>query len=178
MYARLLIESLRRGTRRKLLAVSAVALGTLGATALGEVVLASGDRLAAEMGSYGANLVTTPAREGETLPVGDLVKVRRIFWKNNIVAVAPTLDLRVRMEPGEPGGTVAPLVGSWFDHPLEPDFRTGLPRTRPTLAVEGRWPGDEAAEIAVGRRLAQRLGVKPGSEMRAGLGDRSEGFRV
>ena len=175
MYARLLIESLRRGTRRKLLAVSAVALGTLGATALGEVVLASGDRLAAEMGSYGANLVTTPAREGETLPVGDLVKVRRIFWKNNIVAVAPTLDLRVRMEPG---GTVAPLVGSWFAHPLEPDFRTGLPRTRPTLAVEGRWPGDEAAEIAVGRRLAQRLGVKPGSELRAGLGDRSEGFRV
>src|SRR5881227_1890481 len=145
MYARLLIESLRRGTRRKLLAVSAVALGTLGATALGEVVLASGDRLAAEMGSYGANLVTTPAREGETLPVADLVKVRRIFWKNNIVAVAPTLDLRVRMEP---------------------DFRTGLPRTRPTLAIEGRWRGDEAAEIAVGRRLAQRLGVKPGSELR------------
>ncbi|HET9211699.1 MAG TPA: ABC transporter permease [Thermoanaerobaculia bacterium] len=175
MYARLLIESLRRGTRRKLLAVSAVALGTLGATALGEVVLASGDRLAAEMGSYGANLVTAPAREGGTLPVGDLAKVRQIFWKNNIVAVAPTLDLRVRMEPGQ---TVAPLVGSWFDHPLEPDFRTGLPRTRPTLAVEGRWPHDEASEIAVGRRLAQRLGVQTGSELRAGLGERSEGFRV
>jgi putative ABC transport system permease protein len=175
MYARLLIESLRRGTRRKLLAVSAVALGTLGATALGEVVLASGDRLAAEMGSYGANLVTVPAREGETLPVADLAKVRRIFWKNNIVAVAPTLDLRVRMEPG---GTVAPLVGSWFDHPLEPGFRTGLPRTRPTLAVEGRWPREGEPEITVGRRLAQRLGVKTGSGLRAGLGDRSEGFRV
>ncbi|HEY2293258.1 MAG TPA: ABC transporter permease [Thermoanaerobaculia bacterium] len=178
MYARLLIESLRRGTRRKLLAVSAVALGTLGATALGEVVLASGDRLAAEMGSYGANLVTAPARDGDTLPVGDLVKVRRIFWKNNIVAVAPTLDLRVRMEPGGPGGTIAPLVGSWFDHPLEPDFRTGLPRTRPTLAVEGRWPREGEPEAVVGRRLAQRLGVKPGSELRAGLGGRSEGFRV
>jgi len=173
MYARLLIESLRRGTRRKLLAVSAVALGTLGATALGEVVLASGDRLAAEMGSYGANLVTTSAKEGGTLPVGDLVKVRRIFWKNNIVAVAPTLDLRVRM-----GDVVAPLVGSWFDHPLEPGFRTGLPRTRPTLGVEGRWPREGEPEVAVGRRLAQRLGVKPGSELRAGLGDRSEGFRV
>jgi putative ABC transport system permease protein len=173
MYARLLIESLRRGTRRKLLAVSAVALGTLGATALGEVVLASGDRLAAEMGSYGANLVAAPAREGETLPVEDLVKVRRIFWKNNIVAVAPTLGLRVRM-----GDVVAPLVGSWFDHPLEPGFRTGLPRTRPTLAVEGRWPRDEQSEITVGRRLAQRLGVKPGSELRAALRDRSEGFRV
>jgi putative ABC transport system permease protein len=178
MYARLLIESLRRGTRRKLLAVTAVALGTLGATALGEVVLASGDRLAAEMGSYGANLVTVPARPGDTLPMAELAKVRRIFWKNNIVAVAPTLDLRVRMEPGGPGGTIAPLVGSWFDHPLEPGFRTGLPRTRPTLAVEGRWPRDEEPEVAVGRRLAQRLGAKPGSALRAALGDRSEELRV
>jgi len=173
MYARLLIESLRRGTRRKLLAVSAVALGTLGATALGEVVLSSGDRLAAEMGSYGANLVTTPAREGETLPAADLVKVRRIFWRNNIVAVAPTLDLRVRM-----ADVVAPLVGTWFDHPLEPGFRTGLPRTRPTLAVEGRWPSEGASEVALGRRLSERLALRPGSDLRASLGDRSQDFRV
>ena len=175
MYARLLIESLRRGTRRKLLAVSAVALGTLGATALGEVVLASGDRLAAEMGSYGANLVMTPKQEGATLAVADLAKVRRIFWKNNVVAVAPSLDLRVRMAPGD---LVAPLVGSWFDHPLEPGFRTGLPRTRPTLAVEGRWPRDEELEIVLGRRLAARLGLRAGSELRASLGDRSQRFRV
>jgi len=173
MYARLLIESLRRGTRRKLLAVSAVALGTLGATALGEVILSSGDRLAAEMGSYGANLVTAPAREGETLPAADLVKVRRIFWRNNIVAVAPTLDLRVRMED-----VVAPLVGTWFDHPLEPGFRTGLPRTRPTMAVEGRWPSEGASEVALGRRLSQRLALRPGSDLRASLGDRSQDFRV
>jgi putative ABC transport system permease protein len=178
MYARLLIESLRRGTRRKLLAVSAVALGTLGATALGEVVLSSGDRLAAEMGSYGANLVTAPAREGETLPVADLVKVRRIFWRNNIVAVAPTLDLRVRMASGAGADTVAPLVGTWFDHPLEPGFRTGLPRTRPTLAVEGRWPSEGAAEVALGRRLSERLALRPGSDLRASLGGRGQGFRV
>src|SRR3954452_1004725 len=126
MYARLLIESLRRGTRRKLLAVSAGARGTLGATALGEVVLASGDRLPAEMGSYGANLVMTPARPRDTLAVADLVKVRQIFWRNNIAAVSPTLDLRVRMQAGAQD-VVAPLVGAWFDHPLEAGFRTGLP---------------------------------------------------
>jgi putative ABC transport system permease protein len=174
MYGRLLLESLRRGTRRKLLAVSAVALGTLGATALGEVVLASGDRLAAEMGSYGANLVTAPASEGETLPVADLAKVRRIFWRNNIVAVSPSLSLRVRM----PGDLVAPLVGAWFDHELEPGFRTGLPKTRPTLAVDGRWPREGEPEAALGRRLAGRLGLRPGGELRVGLGERSESFRV
>src|SRR5690349_4061845 len=121
MYGRLLLESLRRGTRRKLLAVSAVALGTLGATALAEVVLASGDRLAAEMGSYGANLEMVPAPGRETLPAADLARVRKIFWRNNIVAVTPVRTLRVRMAPGD---VVAPLVGTWFDQALETGWRT------------------------------------------------------
>jgi putative ABC transport system permease protein len=175
MYARLLIESLRRGTRRKLLAVSAVALGTLGVTALAEVVLASGDRLAADLGSYGANLEMVPVRDGETLPLGDLAVVRRIFWRNNIVALAPFFTLRVRLEPG---GTVAPLVGTWFDHTLEPDWRTGLPRTRPTLQVEGRWPRETAAEVVLGRRLAKRLALHQGDQLQALLGAHRESFRV
>ncbi|HEX6901467.1 MAG TPA: ABC transporter permease [Thermoanaerobaculia bacterium] len=173
MYARLLAESLRRGTRRKLLAVTAVALGTLGATALAEVVLASGDRLAAEMGSYGANLTVEPAREGGTLPVGHLAEIRKIFWRNNIVALAPLHSLRVRM-----GDVVAPLVGTWFDHELERGWRTGLPRTRPTLKVDGRWPADGSSEVAVGTRLAQRLGLRVGDELRAGLGARTASLRV
>src|SRR5947209_847668 len=183
MYGRLLIESLRRGTRRKLLAVSAVALGTLGATALAEVMLASGDRLASEMGSYGANLEVVPAQEGETLPVAELAAVRKIFWRNNIVALAPLHSLRVRWAPGEPREVVAPLVGTWFDHALEPDWWTGLPRTRPTLKVAGRWPreGSEqgaGAEVVLGRRLAARLGRGPGDEVQARLGERGAAFRV
>lgn len=175
MYARLLTESLRRGTRRKLLAITAVALGTLGATALLEVVLASGDQLAAELGSYGANLEMVPVRKGETLPVSDLAAVRRIFWRNNIVAIAPFHSLRVRLEPG---GAVAPLVGTWFDHALEAGWRTGLPRTRPTLKVAGRWPREDAGEVALGRRLAKRLGLRQGDELRATLGSHHQGFRV
>jgi putative ABC transport system permease protein len=173
MYVRLLAESLRRGTRRKLLAVTAVALGTLGATALAEVVLASGDRLAAEMGSYGANLQLVPKPGRETLPEPSLARVRKIFWRNNVIALAPLYSLRVRT-----GERVAPLVGTWFDHELEPGWRTGLPRTRPTLRVEGRWPRDGEAEVAVGRRLAQRLGVRPGSEIETALGGRAESLAV
>ncbi len=174
MYFRLLAESLRRGTRRKLLAVTAVALGTLGATALAEVILASGDRLAAEMSSYGANLELVPAPGRDTLPVASLEQVRRIFWRNNIVALSPFWPLRVKMNGVKMDGkTVAPLVGTWFDHELEPGWRTGLPRTRPTLQIDGRWPHDGEDEVAVGRRLASRLGVRPGDEMDAALGDRS-----
>jgi putative ABC transport system permease protein len=193
MYARLLIESLRRGTRRKLLAVTAVALGTLGATALGEVMLASGDRLASELASYGANLELVPGPGQATLAAARLPLVRRIFWRNNIAAMAPLYPLRLRLavdqrgEAGTAAGApvIAEVVGTWFHYPLEPDWRTGLPATRPTLRVAGRWPRDEPAtpagggevlepaEAVLGRRLAARLHLGIGGHLRASLGARS-----
>ncbi|HXO19678.1 MAG TPA: ABC transporter permease [Thermoanaerobaculia bacterium] len=176
MYLRLLAESMRRGTRRKLLAVTAVALGTLGATALGEVMLASGDRLASDMGSYGANIEILPAAGRGTLPVDDLGRLRTIFWRNNVAAFAPFHSLRVRFAGA--GGVVAPLSGTWFDHSLPDGFRTGLPATRPTLKVNGRWPREGAAEAVLGRRLAERLGVTVGGEVRAEVGGRGASFRV
>ncbi len=189
MYLRLLAESVRRGTRRKLLAVTAVALGTLGAVALAEVLLASGDRLAAEMGSYGANIEVVPAAGAATLAVADLAKLSKIFWRNNLVAVAPLLPVRVRMAVpampaagGAPVPVVAPLVGSWFDHPLEPRWRTGLPATRPTWKVAGRWPREALAggepETVLGRRLAARLGARVGSVVEASVGARTARLRV
>ena len=104
VYLRLLAESVRRGPaqaprRRRGGARHA------GVTALAGVLLASGDRLAAEMGSYGANLSLASAREGETLPVEALEKLGVIFWRNNIKAAAPLLPLRVRV-----GEAVVPLV--------------------------------------------------------------------
>jgi putative ABC transport system permease protein len=178
MYTRLLLESLRRGTRRKLLAVSAVALGTFGATALAEVMLASGDRIAAELSSYGANLELVPAAGRQTLAVTDLPTIRKIFWRNNIVALAPFQDVRVRLQPGAPRETVAPLVGTWFDHDLEGGWRTGLPRVRPTLRIDGRWPREGADEVVLGRRLAARLGLAAGSAVRARLGGQEAAYRV
>lgn len=193
MYARLLLESLRRGTHRKLLAVTAVALGTLGATALGEVMLASGDRLASELASYGANLELVPGPGQATLAVARLPLVRRIFWRNNIAAMAPLYPLRLRLSVDQRGeaGTAAALpviaevVGTWFHYPLEPEWRTGLPATRPTLRIAGRWPRDEPAttagagellapaEAALGRRLAARLHLGIGGHLWASLGVRS-----
>ncbi len=165
MFLRLLIESFRRGRRSKALALGAVALGTLAATALATLVLASGDRFARSLASYGANLRVVPADGADTLPVGELERLDKIFWRNNLVAIAPLLELRVEMTPtaaGAPAGaavpTVAPVVGTWFGHHLA-HWTTGLPSTRPSLPVTGRWPADGAAEVALGRRLAARLGL-------------------
>ncbi len=185
MYLRLLAESVRRGTRRKLLAATAVALGTMGAAALAEVVLASGDRLAAELSSYGANLEVVPKAAGATLPAAELSGLKKIFWANNIVAFAPLRELRVRLSAGPGDGLVAPLVGTWFDvaaDPLSRAWRTGLPAVRPTLRIAGRWPADGVSpgqrEIALGRRLAARLGARAGSILRADLGPHHEDLRV
>ena len=92
MFTRLVAESLRRNRRSKLVALAAIALGLTAATALVEVLVASGDRLAAEMGSYGANIEVVP-RQGETFEASHLGEIRTIFWRHNIVAVAPLLDL-------------------------------------------------------------------------------------
>lgn len=163
MFLRLLIESFRRGRRAKALALGAVVLGTLAATALTTLVLASGDRFARTMASYGANLRVVPAAGAATFPVSDLAALDKIFWRNNLVAIAPLLSLRVEMRRGGTGNAVAapivaPVVGSWFDHRMA-HWTTGLPSTRPSLPVTGRWPREGAGEVALGRRLAERLGV-------------------
>lgn len=178
MFSRLVAESLRRNSRSKLVALAAIALGLTAATALVEVLVASGDRLAAEMGSYGANIEVVP-RDGKTFEAAHLGEIRTIFWRHNIVAVAPLLDLRVRFEPAD---VVAPLVGTWFDVDLDEGpaetWRTGLPAVRPTLAVDGRWPRDGEPEVVLGRRLAQRLGVGTGGTVTTELAGRRRELAV
>lgn len=171
MFLRLLIESLRQGRRRKLVAAAAVGIGTLAATAVGALLLASGDRLAAELASYGANLELTPAT-GDGFAVAGLAKARTIFWRNNLVGVAPLRATRVGWTAADGGELVAPLVGTWFDHPTDGAWRTGLAQTRPSLTVSGRWPAEGAAEVVLGRRLAKLLGVAPGAPARVRLGER------
>jgi putative ABC transport system permease protein len=199
MFARLLFESFRRGRRAKLLALGAVTLGTLAATALAVLLLGSGDQLARTLATYGANIRVLPDDGADTLPVAELAGLDETFWRNNIVAVAPLLELRVRfrasppsprpsppargerapLPAGAPGadGVVAPVVGTWFDHPLAAG-RTGLPATRPSLPVAGRWPADDANEVALGRRLAAALGAVPGDRLRLELAGRRTEARV
>lgn len=173
MFARLLAESLRRGRRRKLVAASAIALGTAGTAALGAVLLQAGDEVNAALSAYGANLSLASARERGTLPVASLDALGKIFWRNNLKAVAPILPLRVAA-----GGTVVTLVGTWFERDFGGGLRGGLPGARPTLPVEGRWPAEDASEAAIGRRAAARLRVGIGDELPVALAGREAALLV
>ena len=93
------------------------------------------------------------------------MSLKRIFWRNNIVAFAPFLYVPATLE-GQP----VVVIGSWFEKPLPVDksevFVTGLEKLHPTWKVTGQWPADDDATGAlVGRRLAERLNLHPGQAL-------------
>ena len=200
MFLRLVTDSFTRRPKRKLLTMAALALGMAVATAALSVSLDVGDKLAEEFRSLGANLLVTPladslpleiggvdyrpANAGAYLPEGDLGKLKTIFWRFNIVAFAPILDVPAvvsisgnnRQEPMEN----VQLVGTWVNHEVKiPDgttYSTGIEKTNPWWQVnEGRWFSEANAkqeatnatsvEGVIGEKLARRLGVNLGQSV-------------
>src|SRR3974377_2104323 len=114
MFLRLVADSFTRRPKRKLLTLAALALGMAVATAALSVSLDVGDRLAQEFRSLGANLLVTPeadslpleiggvdyrpANAGSYLPEEDLGKLKKIFWRHNIMAFAPILETSAKIE--------------------------------------------------------------------------------
>src|SRR5262249_46648720 len=150
-----------RQKRRKAVVLTAVALGTAAAAALGDMALDIGDKVGAELKSFGANLVLLPKGGGGPLVVGgedvsglrgpayldetDLPKVKANFWKNNLPAFAPMLEVL-----GRAGGRTVLLRGVWFERPARENARAeddssaleGVRALNPYWSVEGRWPDD------------------------------------
>src|SRR5215469_2327934 len=197
MFFRLVADSFTRRPKRKMLTLAALALGMAVATAALSVSLDVGDRLAQEFRSLGANLIVTPqadslpleiggvdyrpANAGAYLPEADLGKLKTIFWRFNIMAFAPVLEVPVAAwspasknwsSPGVSDNTT--LVGTWSDHTVAiPDgttYETGIPKTNPWWQVDGRWFKDGSDECLVGVGAAKHFGVNVGDilHVRAG----------
>jgi putative ABC transport system permease protein len=174
--------------------MAALAMGMAVATAALSVSLDIGDRLAQEFRSLGANLLVTPqadslpleiggvdyrpANAGAYLPQADLGKLKTIFWRHNIMAFSPVLNVPVLMatrssDAGGPSQKVQ-LLGTWVNHEVKiPDgntYATGIERTNPWWQLkEGRWFMENAStnepEVLVGEKLAQRLGITLGAKL-------------
>src|SRR5579862_9397747 len=178
MFVRLVYESFRRQTRRKLLMAAAVTLGAAVSTAMIAIAIDIGDKISHELRSYGANLVVTPADDsldvqigsvnlkpagGATLSEADLPKIKGIFWRNNITGFAPELPVRVKV-----GGADATLVGTYFAKTMsfgKQEFTTGARKAFPWWKVSGAWPADDSNQVLVGEKLASEHGVQPGSRI-------------
>jgi len=170
-----------RRRRRKLLSLLAVTLGITVATAVGTIGLDVGDKVNRELRSFGANISVTPAADGIRVTVGgvdlrpagagaylpqdDLIKLKSIFWRNNIVAFAPFVYVPVEVQARR-----AVLVGTWFQKQLQIDkpetFRTGLGLLHPNWIIHGEWPSDAGGSAClVGQRLASLLGAHTGENL-------------
>ena len=155
MFARLVYESFRRQTRRKLLAGIAITLGVAVATAMIAVATDIGDKINRELRSYGANLVITPQEDTLDVEIGginlkppsdgaflneaDLPKIRGTFWHHNIVGFSPMLPVRAKLTNRSQAEEVT-LLGTYFDKQLtfgKEDFTTGVRITHPWWKVEG-----------------------------------------
>jgi putative ABC transport system permease protein len=146
MYLRIVGESLRRRARAKLAALFAVALGAGAAGGLVMLFLGVGDRMAAELRRFGANIEILPGHE--PLAEESLPRLQETFWRNQIVRVIPEL----RFEAG--GFTV---VGREPD----PGWRIqGRPGVLAGIAL-GLGPG---ATVEVGRPLKVTVVVETGGE--------------
>jgi putative ABC transport system permease protein len=204
MFLRLVADSFTRRPKRKMLTLAALALGMAVATAALSVSLDVGDRLAQEFRSLGANLLVTPeadslpleiggvdyrpANAGAYLPEADLGKLKTIFWRFNIKAFAPILEVPVQAwspasknwsGPGVVDRTT--LIGTWSDHTVAiPDgtaYQTGIEKTNPWWHVEGRWFNEGADECLVGTAFAKKFGVKAGDTLNVHANDRT-GWRT
>jgi len=193
MFLRLVADSFTRRPRRKLLTGAALALGMAIATAALSVSLDVGDRLALEFRSLGANLVVTPqadslpleiggvdyrpANSGAYLPVADLPKLKSIYWHNNIIGFAPSLETFITV--GNPASVpetssyiptrAVQFLGTWTKHPVRTadgsSFVTGIAKTNSRWSVAGRWFDDDKRECVVGSKLARQLRVSAGSNL-------------
>ncbi len=210
MLLSLLKDALRRRTRRLLVTVLAVTTGASLAAALLGISLDITGQMGRELRAYGANILAAPAGgdlklEIAGMPVrvpggrslldeGELVKLKTIFWRNNIVGFAPYLTTLA-----EVGGRSVALTGTWFDKLLtlpkgaavrtgfaqtegaqaDDSFRTGVKSIAPWWQVQGAWVRDDDLTAAMsGAGLARRMGWQLEDEIAVRVGERTARFRI
>lgn len=150
------------------------------------------ENIAEQMRAFGPNIVVRPKYENlplefaginlsppaKFLREGEIEKIKKIFWRNNILNLAPFLSITCRL--GEENIFV---VGTWFGRELTVDgevFTFGVGKIFPWWKVEGNYP--EGKQALVGEKLAKEFALKKGDRItltRTGPGGRkSEEFII
>jgi putative ABC transport system permease protein len=125
-----------------------------------------------------------PANAGAYLPETDLGKLKTIFWRFNIMAFSPILDVPVEAwspaskDWSNPGAAdKVTLIGAWSKHTVPiPDgttYVTGVEKTNPWWHVDGNWFAEGADECIVGAAFAKKFGVKTGDALNVHANDRT-----
>ena len=165
-FLRMITRSFTRQLRRRLLIALTVCLSATVSVSMLGVVFDVGDKLNAELSTYGSNITVQPKADavvsdlyntesgGATstsdptafLKESDAAKIKTIFWSFNITSFAPQLNIHATVN-----GTNVPVVGTWFNKNLK--ISTGE-----TTVV----PKDDSDQGVIGKTLASELGVTTG----------------
>ena len=164
----MLITLIKRSlvNQKKAMAVMivSVSVGTAIAASLLALSLDITSKVSKELRSFGANIVIAPRVAGLAAVSGqrrylresDLAKAKTIFWRHNIVGIAPVLTVR-----DEQLGLS--MLGTWYQRTLavpgeKKGFVTGADSVMPWWWIEGKWPSSDD-EIMAGISLAKKRGL-------------------
>ena len=151
-FARLVSRSFTRQPRRRGLIALTVALSTAISVAMLGVVLDVGDKLNAELTTYGSNIVVQPKADavvsglyetgGESEPTSFLKEdevgnIKTIFWAYNIVDFAPSLTEHLDVSSSTADGGAVRVNGTWFNKDLS--LSTGQSVTAGVITLSTWW---------------------------------------
>lgn len=198
-FMRMVYRSFSRQLRRRLLIALTVCLSATVSVAMLGVVFDVGDKLNAELSTYGSNITVQPKADavvddlygssdgtGSASSGGDPTSfieesqapaIKTIFWAYNIVDFAPKLTVHVMA-----GSTRIPIVGTWFAKSVSVDSgetsTAGVRGMRSWWKVEGSWAKDGTDQAMIGRTLASTLGVGVGDSVTLTDDGRSQVVRI
>jgi len=161
------------------LMVLSVAMGTAIAASLITVSLDIQGKVSQELRSFGANIAVEPSVEGladlagqrRYLDEDDIIKTKTIFWRHNILGVAPFLEEHGMTLHTSGGPKQVTAVGTWFKKALplpgeQGTFDAGVEVVSPWWDIEGTIPGP--GEVLLGVTLSNELGVVGGETVELG----------
>ena len=153
--------------------IVSIAVGTAMAASLITLSLEINGKIARELRAFGANILVEPEIGGladitgqrRYLRFEDVIRVKTIFWRHNIVGIAPFLETGAEISRNGRSQEVT-LIGAWYEKefPLPGEkrsFASGIRTVSPWWNVEGKWP-DSPGKVVVGSSLAAQLGMKLG----------------
>lgn len=155
--------------------VISVSMGTALTASLITLSLDIKGKVSKELRSFGANIAIDPKVEGfagitsqkRYLDEDDIIKAKTIFWRHNIIGIAPFLEADAGLSYGSKKVKV-PVSGTWFmkELPLPGEtskFRAGVLTVSEWWDVKGTFPLEDS--VLLGVSLRDELGVREGNEV-------------
>ncbi|WEV74103.1 FtsX-like permease family protein [Bifidobacterium sp. ESL0798] len=180
---RMVFRSFSRQLKRRLLIAVTVCLSATICVAMLGVVFDVGDKLNAELSTYGSNIVVRPKADAvvsdlyntadagngaETadptsfLKESDVPSIKTTFWAFNITDFAPELNVNATID-----GRNVPVTGTWFSKkvPLATgeSVVAGVRGMRSWWKIDGAWAKDGAGVAGTGKVVAAADAGKTGS---------------